>query len=116
LAFIVDFLVAFGIDSPFSASCFSGGNYPCCVVLCVGGVRDEEYVVRSDHANRLPARFAIDLAVLGGHMVRVVEYMQRRIEADAMFPPVEPILPRIPGEFHGDSRIYDVVYTLFVLG
>jgi hypothetical protein len=33
------------------------------------------------------------------------------IETDAMFSAVEPILPRVPGEFHGDSCIYDIVYT-----
>jgi hypothetical protein len=42
--------------------------------------------------------------------------MRCSVEADAMLPPVEPILPRVPSEFHGNSRIYDVVYTLVVLG
>jgi hypothetical protein len=75
LILVVDFLVAFGINPPFAASCFSGRNNPYCAVLVVCGVRDEEYIVRSDHADRLPAWFAIDLAVLGGYMVRVVEYV-----------------------------------------
>ena len=33
-----------------------------------------------------------------------------------MLTPVEAILSRVPGEVRDDSRIYDTVYTLFVLG
>jgi hypothetical protein len=79
-------------------------------------VRDKKHVVRSDHADGLPARFAIDLAVLRGYVVGIVEHKQCGIEAEAMLTPVEPILPRVPGEFHGDSRIYGAVYTLIVFG
>lgn len=51
-------------------------------------------VVCSDHADGLPAWFAIDLAILRGDVVGIVEHVQRGIEADAVLPPVEPILPR----------------------
>jgi hypothetical protein len=52
---------------------------------------------------------------LRGDVAGIVEHMQCGVETDAVLPLVEPILSRIPGEFHGNSRIYDVVYTLFVL-
>jgi hypothetical protein len=42
--------------------------------------------------------------------------VQCGVEADAVLVPVEPILPRVPSEVHGNSRIYAVVYTLVVLG
>jgi hypothetical protein len=68
----------------------------------------------SDHTNGLQARLSIDLAILCGYVVGIVKHMQCGVETDAVLTPVEPILPRVPSEFHGDSRIYDVVYTLFV--
>jgi len=79
-------------------------------------VRDKQYVVCSDHADGLPARLALDLAVLRGDVVGIIEHMQCGIEADAVLPPVEPILPRIQVNSTATSRIYDVVYTLVVLG
>ena len=110
---IFDFLVAFGINSPFCPSCFSRGNNPYCVhlIVCFCRVRDEEHV-GFDHAHGLPARFAIDFAILRGQMMRVVEHAPCGIEADAMLPPVEPSFSRIPGEFHCESRIYGIVYTI----
>ena len=79
-------------------------------------MRDKQYVVCSDHADGLPARLTADFAVLRGDVVGIIEHMQCRVEANVVLLPVEPILPRVPGEFHGNSRIYDVVYTLVVLG
>ena len=65
-----------------------------------------------DHADGLPSRLAGDLAILRGDVAGIVEHVQCGVEADTVLLPVEPILSRVPGEVHGDSRIYDVVYTL----
>src|SRR5579863_759141 len=104
---ICGFLVAFCIDSPFGASRFAGGNDTYCARLVLFRVRD---------ADGLAGRFAIDLAILRGDVVGIVEHVQCGVDADAMLPPVEPILPRIPSKFHGGQRIYVIVYTLFILG
>jgi hypothetical protein len=51
-----------------------------------------------DHADGLPSRLAVDLAILRGDVVGIVEHVQRSVEGDAVLLPVEPILPRVPSE------------------
>jgi hypothetical protein len=72
--------------------------------------------VRPDHADGLPSLLAVDLAILRGDVVWIVEHVQCGVEADAVLLPVEPILPPVLCEVHRNSCIYDVVYTLIVLG
>ena len=68
--------------------------------------------MRPDHADGLPSRLAIDLAILRGDVVGIVEHVQRSVEADAVLLPVEPILPCVPGKFHGTVSNGKCVYTL----
>jgi len=98
---ILGFLVGFGIDSPFGASGFSRGNDSYYIFLFVDCVRDQQHVL-ADHADGLPAGLVFDFAILRRDVEWIIESADRRFEADAMFPAVETIFSRIPGEFHGD--------------
>ena len=60
----------------------------------------------------LPAFFAFRHSILTADVQGVEKNLRGRIEADAMLPPVEPSFSRIPGEFHCESRIYGIVYTI----
>ena len=77
---------------------------------------DQQNVSAAYHSNGLPARFALDFAVLNRDMERIVEDQNRRFEADAVFPLVGPVLAVIPGElprgFRSGFRNDKCVYTL----
>ncbi len=69
------------------------------------GHQDDPVRNRSD---RLVTLFPFHIAILRGCGERIVEYVPRQLEIDAMLGPILPILVRVPLEEH---CVYKLVYT-----
>ena len=55
-------------------------------------------MVSFHHPDGLPSQFTIHFAVLLGEVIGIIKGQDGCFEADAMFPPIDPVLPLIPGE------------------
>src|SRR5580658_9573317 len=106
-------LTALRIDAPFPPGCLASGkdadqlrvlihrvSLHCVSMHCVSNDQQEEV---GNHSNSLPSRFAVDLAILHRNVQRIVKHQACHLEADAVFFAVDPVLPFIPGEFHGGT-------------